>query len=837
MAISRNDTPCRKRAAEEKRQPDEIVETARAHARSKLVSLDTVLSCCRMRDRVDLFVASVLVLFLELASIRWFPAHILFLTFFTNVMLLASFLGISVGCLAARSRTTYLVWTPVLLACALAAAHLIEWERQRTGSAIGVGNPLSPQLVYFGVESQPLDPSTFVVPIEAVSGAMFVLVALVLMGPGQQLGRALARLSNRLEAYTLNIAGSIVGILLFTVCARWQVGPAWWFAAVLAMIAWLLPWHECGLGRIAIIGPTAATVLLLASRPAVVAVAKWVGVAASRIEAQEYWSPYYRIRYEPGTKAINVNLIGHQQMNSRDWPSPAYALPHLWRRDSGGWPFADVLVIGAGSGNDVSRALQWGARSVDAVEIDPVIYGLGQRDHPDRPYANSRVTIHLDDGRNYLRSSHRQYDLIIYALVDSLVLHSSYSNIRLESYLFTTEAFADVKKRLKPGGMFVMYNYFRQGWIVARLNAMLEATFGPGNALVFNLPPKPIVNPDDVLFDEFTMMVAGDTVALREAFARHADYWVRSDQPSDPHTPNGFDVENRASTEPVSSGGQPRWMAFRPTTVVPPSEPLRLPTDAWPFLYLRTPMIPVLSLRGAAVMAAASALLLVPWLRRPRASTASVRTPSALPSAASAIPRIGAGVVGSLSGTHRAWPPPLAASEATSSDARVLLHMFFLGAGFMLIETKAVVQMALLFGSTWTVNAVVFCAVLVMVLMANIFERARPRVSLVMPYAGLLVSLAVSALVPLDAWLGMPRQVQVAGACALAFTPIVFAGVIFARSFRSADDADRAFGANVAGAMVGGLSEYSSMLLGFQYAVLVAAGFYALSAFMSRGRP
>ena len=62
-----------------------------------------------MRTRIDLFVASVLVLFLELACIRWFPAHVLFLTFFTNVMLLASFLGISVGCLAARRRQNYLV--------------------------------------------------------------------------------------------------------------------------------------------------------------------------------------------------------------------------------------------------------------------------------------------------------------------------------------------------------------------------------------------------------------------------------------------------------------------------------------------------------------------------------------------------------------------------------------------------------------------------------------------------------------------------------------------------------------------------------------------------------
>ena len=48
-----------------------------------------------MRNRIDLFIASVLVLFLELACIRWFPAHVLFLTFFTNVILLAAFLGIA----------------------------------------------------------------------------------------------------------------------------------------------------------------------------------------------------------------------------------------------------------------------------------------------------------------------------------------------------------------------------------------------------------------------------------------------------------------------------------------------------------------------------------------------------------------------------------------------------------------------------------------------------------------------------------------------------------------------------------------------------------------------
>ena len=53
-----------------------------------------------MRPRFDLFLVSILILFLELACIRWFPAHVLFLSFFTNTVLLACFLGMSVGCLA-----------------------------------------------------------------------------------------------------------------------------------------------------------------------------------------------------------------------------------------------------------------------------------------------------------------------------------------------------------------------------------------------------------------------------------------------------------------------------------------------------------------------------------------------------------------------------------------------------------------------------------------------------------------------------------------------------------------------------------------------------------------
>ncbi len=101
--------------------------------------------------------------------------------------------------------------------------------------------------------------------------------------------------------------------------------------------------------------------------------------------------------------------------------------------------------------------------------------------------------------------------------------------------------------------------------------------------------------------------------------------------------------------------------------------------------------------------------------------------------------------------------------------------------------------------------------------------------------------LALNCLIPLDFFLGMNRSFQVFGSCLLVFGPILFAGVIFAVTFSRTTAPDRAFGANIAGAMLGGLAENSSMLLGFQYLVLAALGFYALSAIpwrsgVARGR-
>ena len=327
--------------------------------------------------RRDLFLISLLTLFLELACIRWFPSHVLFLTFFTNTVLLACILGISVGCLAAKWKRDLLWTTPLMLIAGLASAHFVEWVRRRSNSVIDVGNQSSPQIVFFGVEYQAADVSSFVIPIEVLCGNFFLVIALTMVGPGQQLGRALARIPNRLEAYTVDIIGSAVGIVLFSLCSFLELSPLWWFGIVIAGLAYFLMPDD---------RPRA---LVLALTPAVILVLAFLPSMLPTGGPRELWSPYYRIDYQPDPRLITVNQIGHQQMQSREAAFPAYALPHLLNRDSGQRPFGDVLIIGAGSGNDVSRALAWGAERVDAVEIDPVIQRLGKLDHPDRPVRRS----------------------------------------------------------------------------------------------------------------------------------------------------------------------------------------------------------------------------------------------------------------------------------------------------------------------------------------------------------------------------------------------------------------------------------------------------------------
>jgi hypothetical protein len=167
-------------------------------------------------------------------------------------------------------------------------------------------------------------------------------------------------------------------------------------------------------------------------------------------------------------------------------------------------------------------------------------------------------------------------------------------------------------------------------------------------------------------------------------------------------------------------------------------------------------------------------------------------------------------------------------------DRRPNWQMFFLGAGFMLLETKSVVHMTLLFGSTWLVNSIVFFAILSMILASNLYVWFVKPMNL-RPYYGLLAAVLIANLiVPMSTFLALPGYQKVVASCIMTFVPIFFAGVIFGTLFRATAQPDVDYGSNIAGAVLGGLAESLSLLMGFNAMLAIALAFYLLSALSRR---
>jgi spermine/spermidine synthase len=409
------------------------------------------------RPAVRLFLTSAVILFVELVLIRWIPANVTYVGFFRNFLLMASFVGIGAGILFGRDQTRFPLspFALVLLGVtALVGMNTLEVEIPTAGE------------VFFGLgdvaASNGADPGFLVLSL------IVVLTSICMAALALPLGRLLTSLPP-LRAYAIDITGSMTGIAAYVLMAALGTAPVVWFAVGAGVLALLA--LGAGLTRWSIVsGGMLVGVLLL---------------SVVQQPPRTGWSPYYRISEHDtrgGGLALFVNGIPHQGLWPVDDPPPQdfYGQVYRWFPERS---YEDVLIVGAGSGSDVAVALAHGAGHVDAVEIDAYLQDIGIQKHPDRPYSDPRVTRTVDDGRAFLRRSTDKYDLVIFALPDSLTLVSTSANIRLESFLFTREAFSSVRDHLADDGMFVVYNYYREPWLVAKIERMLKDAFG-GNAIV-----------------------------------------------------------------------------------------------------------------------------------------------------------------------------------------------------------------------------------------------------------------------------------------------------------------------------------------------------------------
>ena len=661
-----------------------------------------------LTGRARLIVASALMLFVQLALIRWTGANLVHLSYFSNLILLASFLGIGLGFL--RSRTSNDLGRYVPIGLLILVAFIMVFPARIEGS--------STDLIFF-TEVRPTGLPTWVsLPL------VFIVIAITMTGFGEITGRAF-REFKALDAYRWDIIGSILGTLSFTLIAFLRA-PSWIWPIVTLVALWLLygprlPWVS-RIAMVLIIGTLVVEALM-------------AGIS---------WSPYYKVHTEiqnAGTinefTNIQVNGIPHQNVmdvQQRLKAEPVYGRPYERAIDN---PLNNVLVVGAGTGTDVALALARGAKHVDAVEIDPRIQQIGSQVNPNKPYDDPRVSVHINDGRAFLSSNDTKYDLILFALPDSLTLVSGASQLRLESYLFTKESITAARDHLTDDGVFAMYNYYREPWLINRLAGTLDEVFGHAPCL-----------------DTFTVVqsLAAITIGKQadNAVCAPAATWDRAS------------VAAAAQEIPVPA------------------------VDDRPFLYLKTQTIPDIYLIVIGLILAVSLI----------------------------------GI--------RIFGGPLRAMRGYGD-------LFFMGAAFLLLETRSITTFALLFGTTWLVNALVFTGVLVAVLLAiEVTQRARRPIPRPFIITALFASLLVAFLIPNEMLLGLAVPLRLLFAVAIAFAPVFFANLLFTSRFKNAANPTAAFAANLFGAMIGGCLEYLSLILGYQWLLAVAAGLYLIAVLVGQ---
>ena len=176
------------------------------------------------------------------------------------------------------------------------------------------------------------------------------------------------------------------------------------------------------------------------------------------------------------------------------------------------------------------------------------------------------------------------------------------------------------------------------------------------------------------------------------------------------------------------------------------------------------------------------------------------------------------------------WQIPEARRQAPS------LFFFSMGAGFLLLETQVISRLALFFGTTWQVNGVVISALLLALLLANIFvERIRIPLRRSWILTALVAGLAMAWWLPLNEIPGSPAFAGTVATAVFA-VPVFFAGILFALEFRETESPSAALGANMLGAVAGGLLENLSLVFGMRALLLIAIGLYCLAGVGLRSR-
>ena len=417
-------------------------------------------------EGAQLFLASFVALFFELLVIRYLSTEVRAFTNLKNLPLIACFFGIGLGIVLRERVSGFQAAFPILGSVLFLSIRFSSQLHLSTSEV----------LWDYGI----LETSGTSLPGRALAAFRFIAVVLILLalviGFFVYLGALIGRYwrsQSPLRAYGINLAGSLLGVVAFSLLASQDASPPIWF--LVGFVA-LLPF---------IIRQPVPLILFALSLACI-----------SIPQPGTFWSPYHRIDLQPlpiveGNQPSAYTVVAdhryyqhladlspgflarHPSVRPYSYLVQYYDVPYLVMPNP-----KNVLTLGAGTGNDVAGALRHGAQHIDAVEIDPVILGIGRKYHPEHPYDSPRVTVHVDDARAFLQKTREKYDLIVYAFLDSSVLLSSFSSLRLDNYVYTLESFEHAKNLLASNGTMVISFATGRSFATDRLFATVAQAFG-----------------------------------------------------------------------------------------------------------------------------------------------------------------------------------------------------------------------------------------------------------------------------------------------------------------------------------------------------------------------
>jgi spermidine synthase len=505
---------------------------------------------------IQIFLISVLGLFLELMFIRWISTEIRIFAYLQNTILVVCFLGLGLGCFTCRHPIKLRqILLPMLL---LTLIFAIPFVRQKLCEITTGLSVLDDFVIWnYAIVKTKWQKIIYIILSLLIMYFLMVLIVDIFVPIGRILGRLMEDHPNTIWAYSVNVGGSLIGIWIFVFISMLYQPPITWFIIFGGLIAYFLnKTDENWKANLALL-----FIIILLSLPA----------GKSFTDLKTVWSPYQKLtlrkadnKKEIGEYIVNVNNTGYQvildlresnipqkkhKFNSEMFGLSQYDIPLLLHPNP-----EKYLIVGSGTGNDVAGGLRHQVDEIVAVEIDPAIISMGRHYHPERPYSSSNVKVINDDARSFFATCKEKFDIITFGLLDSHTT-TAMTNARLDHYVYTKESILHAKSLLYDGGIFVLSFEAAKPFIADRMAKILRETFDH-DPISFRIPIT-AYGWGGVIF------ISGDLDIVKKQISKN---------------------ERLASLIEKFQKDYPLNFSYK----------TKITTDDWPYIYLNKPNIPII---------------------------------------------------------------------------------------------------------------------------------------------------------------------------------------------------------------------------------------------------